>query len=91
MTPVLKSMLMVSEPDLDIITAIRYAQDEYTKFKNRYASTAATHGEVLFFRLSSHAAARTGAPPACLVTLGRATVAVIPLAMISIPTRPKMA
>jgi hypothetical protein len=42
MTPALKSMLMVSEPDLDIITAIRYAQDEYTKFKNRYVSTAAT-------------------------------------------------
>ena len=40
MTPMLKSMLMVSEQDLDIITAIRYAQDEYTKFKNRFVSTA---------------------------------------------------
>ena len=40
-TPALKSMLMVSEPDLDLVTAIRYAQDEYTKFKNRYVSSAA--------------------------------------------------
>lgn len=40
MTPMLKSMLVTSEPDLDIVAAIRYAQDEYTKFKNRYVSTA---------------------------------------------------
>lgn len=42
MSPALKSMLLVSEPDLDVVAAIRYAQDEYTKFKNRYVSTAAT-------------------------------------------------
>ena len=40
MTPMLKSMLVTSDTDLDIIAAIRYAQDEYTKFKNRYISTA---------------------------------------------------
>lgn len=38
--PMLKSMLMSSDTDLDLVAGIRYAQDEYTKFKNRYISTA---------------------------------------------------
>ena len=42
MTPALKSMLVSSDADLDIVAAIRYAQDEYIKFKNRYLNTAAT-------------------------------------------------
>lgn len=39
-TPVLKSMLISSNEDLDIISGIRFSQDEYTKFKNKYLSTA---------------------------------------------------
>ena len=38
--PILKSMLVSSSDDLDFILAERFSQDEYTKFKNRYLSTA---------------------------------------------------
>ena len=38
--PALKSMLVSSSNDLDFISSIRFSQDEYTKFKNRYLSTA---------------------------------------------------
>lgn len=41
-TPALKSMLVSSDADLDLVNSIRYSQDEYTKFKNRYVSTAYT-------------------------------------------------
>jgi len=36
--PALKSMLVSSSSDLDFITALRFSQDEYTKFKNKYLS-----------------------------------------------------
>jgi hypothetical protein len=39
-TPLLKTMLVSSSDDLDFIAAERFSQDEYTKFKNRYLSTA---------------------------------------------------
>jgi hypothetical protein len=39
--PILKSMLVSSTDDLDFITAERFSQDEYTKFKNKYISTSA--------------------------------------------------
>lgn len=39
-TPLLKTMLVSSSTDLDFITAARYSQDEYTKFKNKYLQTA---------------------------------------------------
>lgn len=39
-TPMLKSMLISSDTDLDIISGIRFSQDEYTKFKNRFLKTA---------------------------------------------------
>jgi hypothetical protein len=38
--PTLKSMLVSSDDDLDFIPALRFSQDEYTKFKNRYVKTA---------------------------------------------------
>ena len=38
--PALKSMLISSSDDLDFITGIRFSQDEYTKFKNKYLSAA---------------------------------------------------
>lgn len=38
--PLLKSMLVASEDDLSFITAERFSQDEYVKFKNRYVKTA---------------------------------------------------
>ena len=38
--PALKAMLVSSDSDLDLINAIRFSQEEYTKFKNRYVSTA---------------------------------------------------
>jgi len=38
--PALKSMLVASSTDLDVIAAIRFSQDEYTKFKNKYLKTA---------------------------------------------------
>ena len=40
MAPILKCMLVSSDSDVDLIPAIRFSQDEYTKFKNRYMSTA---------------------------------------------------
>jgi hypothetical protein len=33
-------MLVSSEDDLDFITGVRFSQDEYTKFKNKYLRTA---------------------------------------------------
>lgn len=39
-TPLLKSMLVSSEDDLNFITAERFSQDEYIKFKNRFIKTA---------------------------------------------------
>ncbi len=38
--PMLKSMLISSDSDLDLIAGIRFSQDEYTKFKNKYLSIA---------------------------------------------------
>jgi hypothetical protein len=38
--PVLKSMLVSSSDNLDFITALRFSQDEYTKFKNKYLTIA---------------------------------------------------
>jgi hypothetical protein len=38
--PTLKSMLVSSSEVLDFITAERFSQDEYTKFKNKYLSIA---------------------------------------------------
>lgn len=39
-SPLLKSMLVANKGDLELIPAIRFSQDEYTKFKNRYINTA---------------------------------------------------
>ena len=39
-TPMLKTMLVSSDADLDVIAGIRFSQDEYTKFKNKYLQTA---------------------------------------------------
>ena len=39
-TPVLKAMLPMSDINLDLISAIRFSSDEYTKFKNKYLRTA---------------------------------------------------
>ena len=39
-SPALKSMLISSDNDLDVIAGIRFSQDEYTKFKNKYLRTA---------------------------------------------------
>ena len=39
-SPMLKTMLVSSSAELDVIAGIRYSQAEYTKFKNRYLSTA---------------------------------------------------
>ncbi len=39
-TPLLKSMLVSSSDDLDLIQSIRFSQDEYTKFKNKFLKTA---------------------------------------------------
>lgn len=39
-TPLLKSMLISSADDIDFITGVRFSQTEYTKFKNKYLSTA---------------------------------------------------
>lgn len=39
-SPALKSMLISSSNDLDFITGVRFSQDEYTKFKNKYLKTA---------------------------------------------------
>lgn len=41
-TPTLKSMLVSSSNDLDLIQSIRFSQDEYTKFKNKFLKTAKT-------------------------------------------------
>ena len=38
--PLLKSMLFANQGDLELIPSIRFSQDEYTKFKNRYIKTA---------------------------------------------------
>ena len=38
--PLLKTMLVSSSNDLDFITAVRFSQTEYTKFKNKYLKTA---------------------------------------------------
>ena len=38
--PALKSMLVSSDSTLDIISAIRFSQDEYTKFKNKFIRSA---------------------------------------------------
>ena len=39
-SPLLKTMLISSSDDLSFITGERFSQDEYTKFKNKYLSTA---------------------------------------------------
>lgn len=39
LAPALKSMLVSSSDDLDFIQGLRFSQDEYTKFKNKYLST----------------------------------------------------
>ena len=39
-TPMLKTMLISSNDNLDIVTGLRFSQDEYTKFKNKYLRTA---------------------------------------------------
>lgn len=39
-TPMLKTMLISSDSNLDVLTGIRLSQDEYTKFKNKYLSIA---------------------------------------------------
>lgn len=38
--PLLKTMLVSSADELDVISSIRFSQDEYTKFKNKYLRTA---------------------------------------------------
>lgn len=38
--PALKSMLISSSDDLDFIAGVRFSGDEYTKFKNKFLSTA---------------------------------------------------
>lgn len=38
--PTLKSMLVSSTSDLDFVPSIRFSQDEYSKFKNKYLATA---------------------------------------------------
>jgi len=38
--PTLKSMLVSSDDNLDVIAGIRFSQSEYTKFKNKYLQTA---------------------------------------------------
>ena len=38
--PLLKTMLVSSSNDLDVIAGIRFSQDEYTKFKNKYLRSA---------------------------------------------------
>ena len=38
--PALKSMLVSSSDDLDFIAGVRFSQDEYTKFKNKYLTVA---------------------------------------------------
>jgi hypothetical protein len=38
--PALKSMLVSSSADLDIIASIRFSSDEYTKFKNKFLRSA---------------------------------------------------
>jgi len=40
LAPALKSMLVSSSDDLDFIASIRFSQDEYTKFKNKYLTVA---------------------------------------------------
>lgn len=40
LAPALKSMLVSSEDDLDFIKGVRFSSDEYTKFKNKFLSTA---------------------------------------------------
>ena len=39
-TPLLKTMLVSSADDLSFVKGVRFSQDEYTKFKNRYLNTA---------------------------------------------------
>jgi hypothetical protein len=39
-SPALKTMLVSSSNELDFIAALRFSQDEYTKFKNKYLRTA---------------------------------------------------
>jgi hypothetical protein len=39
-SPMLKSMLIASSDDLDFFKGVRFSADEYTKFKNRFLSTA---------------------------------------------------
>ncbi len=38
--PILKSMFISSADNVDFIKSVRFSQDEYTKFKNRYLSVA---------------------------------------------------
>lgn len=38
--PMLKTMLVSSSPDLDLIPAMRFSQNEYSTFKNKYIKTA---------------------------------------------------
>jgi hypothetical protein len=38
--PALKTMLISSGDDVDFITGVRFSQDEYTKFKNKYLKVA---------------------------------------------------
>lgn len=38
--PALKSMLVSSSTDLDVISGIRFSSDEYTKFKNKFLRSA---------------------------------------------------
>lgn len=40
LAPALKSMLVSSSDDLDFVAGIRFSQDEYTKFKNKYLTVA---------------------------------------------------
>jgi hypothetical protein len=40
LAPALKSMLVSSSDDLDFIKGVRFSSDEYTKFKNKFLTTA---------------------------------------------------
>lgn len=39
-SPMLKTMLVTSSDDLDVIDALRMSSDEYTRFRNKYIKTA---------------------------------------------------
>lgn len=53
-SPLLKSMLVSSSDDLDLIQSIRFSQDEYTKFKNRFLKTAKTFIDQEFSPVQYH-------------------------------------